>query len=434
MSFTRNVMWLQASLLVTQVFAVAVSVLFFHRLGDALYGLYGGLFIVFNSYGILFYFDPGNVLIQRLAAARDANDRKDLARTGLTIGIASALTWSLALWLTSRLITLLWMDNAILADAVAWTALLPLTNAPLQWALNVIQGASDMKRAAGILILQNLTRPVGALAGLWWVAPGLVPVPGEESAALTAMILGVTIAQAASWGPALLSVRHHAPGLLSHLRPKAPPRKLVTDSLMLSVDKKVSDQFDLVPRQMIGNIFAARPEMLGWYDIVAKIFGLAQSVVSPLSRALLPNLSKDETDPHRIRGKVRRLTRISLPVGALIGLGGWAGTRWILLPHVYDITGGPAEAIAASVGFMMVLFPTFGWGIVNSTLALVLDKIKLLFKLKLWMTLLLFPLAWWLISLWGLVGAGAWVLIQRGSIRFAASVILGRELNSRCKA
>ena len=433
--FLKNVVWLQAGMIATQIIALVVSIVFYRKLGEDLFGLYTAIFVVFNTFGIFLFFDPGNVLIHQLAKVKEDDHLNRLAGEGLLFGFVSALFHCLAIAIFGRLLTSLWMSDVRLENAVLFSSLLPLANFPLQWCLNVVQGLEKMKQASVLLMIQNLARPLGAFAGFLYVCPDFKVDSLSGADYLLAMIIGVVSVQCIAAIIGLIVAKRYIRlgSLVKRIFKFRPSKKFLSDSMILSVDKKVTDQFELLPRQIIGYAFSSNPGMLAHYDILVKIFNMVSATVNPLARALLPHLTRtsEKTNWLEVKEKSWRVIRSGFVLGSLMSIGGYLGARYLIFPHFYQIKGVHLDEMTRCVIFFLVLFPVLGFGVINSALALILDRLKLLFKLKFVFMAVLFPVALFLIPEKGLVGASFYALLYRGSLRGITSLILLKDLNKR---
>lgn len=434
----RSIAWLQIGQLTTYALAFLLSAFLFRNLNGVhpeLFGWYTALFLLFNSFGIFLFFDPGNALINLLAKTSSKDAKANYCMQGWTFSIGSAfLHGSLFFLLGNYFCGDL---NSPMHDAIIWMTPIPFLNAPIQWGLNLLQGHEKMKEASVLMTLHNLARPVGGVFG-WLITIELqCHTPGGI---LKTMVQSIVIAHAIV---AILSLRIVAKSFPWILKGASrnlltlPNRKLFLDSLLLSSDKKIADQFELLPGQLLW-LLSNDVIVLGHFRIITSLFDAVQGVISPISRALLPRLSiiQSVESLSAVRTRVNKVISRGFALGVCLSICVALGAHYIAFPHpwLYAMDSITASKIESAGWVLLLLFPFFGYGVTNNILSILLGKIRALLFLKLTLMALFVPGGYLLISHMSLAGACIYIFFYRATLRLLGAWYLHRELNRRCDA
>jgi O-antigen/teichoic acid export membrane protein len=419
--FLKNVAWLQAANLVSLIVAFLVTYAYFLKedvLGREFFAFFIGIFIVFETFKLIFSWDPADILVKELAGNKFNHEEKNsLAHQGFCFALTFAALTTVAIFLSAEFVIDFffqnWLDkisdsthvrNTVI-KAVLWTAPLPLFHSVYVWGINLLQAKERMKASSILLVAANLSRPLGALLGLFY-AKNILGLSSPVDF-FPYMVQGVLVAYSISLLPCLLLVNKHYKGLASLILSFSWPRlesKIARRVFEFSSSKKIIGLYNRFPLWLAPAYMS--PETFTLMIIALKIFEVSKQPFSPVSKTLLPHLAAVHAEG-RFKYLKSQIARVNF-WGSLTGLGlsliTTLGALYVVLPHLMSLSAEEIQLISESALPLLACYLFIGVSVTNGIVFIILDMTKLFLKLSLFIIPIAALAAYLLISEHGFLG------------------------------
>jgi len=441
--FLKNVAWLQAANVTSLLFAFLIQYGYFLQddvLGKKFFAFFLGIFVIFEAFRLLLNWEPGDILINKIAAEReDLQQSYALARQGLYFSVSFAILCSLCLFFSADIVVDLffrkWLhhnNNAvrdILVNTVTWASLIPLIHTFHLWAVNILQAKEQMKASSPLLIAINLSRPLGALCGLEY-ARRYVQLQNPIDY-FPYMIKGVLVVYSLSFIFSAILVKKHYPGLLlSFLKSgwSMPDKKMTKEIFQLCSSKKIMELYTRFPMWL--SVVYLTPETFTLMTLSLKLFEYSKIPFAPISKTLLPQYSRlyREKRYKHLKSQVKQVNLWGLVSALIICVMGSISCLYILLPEFILLNHQDISLITHNAYPLLPCLFFVGLSISNGILLIIFDMTKLFLKLSLIQIPLCALASYFLISHYGFLGVCLYTLFYHAITNLASKYFAEKKL------
>src|ERR1051326_729819 len=385
--------------------------LYLKFLGIEAYGLVG---FYSTLVGVLSFADMGftatlNREMARLSARDDnAKDRADLVRTYESAYLGLCLVIVIALWALAPLIANHWLRSQRLRPAEL-TSAIRLMGVAIAFQMPAglyIGGLMGLERQGRVNLLQiawGAFKGLGALLVLWLFSPTIVAFALWQAISNIAYCLSArfTLWRAVLDGSTQIRPRFAWKAMTNTWRYAAVMAALAIVSALLTQTDKLAGS-KMLPL-----------EMLGYYSIAAALATVPSTLAGPIATAVFPRLTALVTLEDR--GALTRLYHRTCELVAVVTIPAALTTAMFAGDLLVAWTGSTITTERAGVAASLLLLGQLiqATAVVPFYLALASNSVNLKLEVGIASVIIITPLLFYLVSKYGIVGAGlSWLVMN----------------------
>jgi len=423
--FVSDTLFLQAATVVTTGTQLVTSILLVRLLKPHGYGFYVLVFSIFGIIRLLGILDIGRTTVTKfseLHAARDQEGVHNIIGFFLSVSLLlAAVMFLVGFSLSPTIANVIYHDKKV-GELARWLSIIPLLGIPYELISRVLQGTRQMRSLAFLEMFKQIatTAAIIALLITGFGVEGVIL--GHVLSMVMMCLISFHIYNRLAVGDSLLPSLTQA---LFIVRRTKIIKENLKFSAMIGVDKKLVELLDLIPLiflgRLVGNVEA------GYFKLAQRIIQLPMTLMGPIATNLLPTLGRAKSNLERLLKNYLRTTLLS---GGLVFL--LTISFLVVMPYLVRFFYGDAYIPVIKLVYILGINAALsGVAVGLGSIYLVLERLDFVIWLKIIILAITAPLAYFLVAMYGALGAAIYIIIWRLSGSFVAYAYSIKMLNAK---